>query len=98
MLMNGDGRPWYSDPLLWAAGLSSLLYFVLSTRFALRIESSDLNSSARGYFYGALGTTVLLYVVALIVAVANRHDAAAGVPVLVSALFGSFVCIVFYGP
>ncbi len=96
--MQANRRPWYRNPLFLAIGLSSLLYFVLAIRFALRIALYYLNPSTRFYFVGVLGTTVVLYVVATVISVSERHRAGAGIPILGSALFGSFVCIVFYGP
>jgi hypothetical protein len=83
---------------MWAAGLASVVYVVLAIRFAMRVGSSDLNSSARGFFLGVLATTVVLFVVAVAMGVSQRDRAGAAVPALLAALFGIFVCIVFYGP
>jgi hypothetical protein len=84
--------------MLLAAASSSALYFVLATRFALRIATPGLNSSSRGYFTGVLVMTVVLYVAGMAVAVSQRRREAAGIPIIGAALFGSFVCVVFYGP
>ena len=84
--------------MLLPAVASSTLYLVLALRFALRIASAGLNSSARGYFTGVLVLTVVLYVAGLGVAVSERRRDAAAIPVIGAALFGSFVCVVFFGP
>lgn len=88
----------HSVYLLATTGILSALYFLLAVRFALRIGSSDLNSSARGFFLSVLVSTIVLYSVSLLVAITQRHNAAAPVPVCLAAMFGAFVCVVFFGP
>lgn len=84
--------------LLASAGLFSALYLVLAIRFATRIWSSDLNSSARGFFMSALVTTIVLYAIAVVMAFSQRHRSGAALPVALAAIFGCFVCLVFFGP
>ena len=63
--------------MLVATGLLSVLYVALAIRFGLRIGSSDLNASARGFFVSALSATIVLYSIAVIQAVVQRNRAGA---------------------
>jgi hypothetical protein len=78
--------------LLIVAGALTALYLVLAVTFVLRFGSSSLNPIARAFFMSVLVTTVLLYAVTVIQAVAYRERDFAVVPVSLAALFGSFVC------
>lgn len=81
-----------------AAAVASLVYFVLAGRFAWRIASNDLYPDTRNYLVGWLATTVVLYAVSLAVSISERHRSGAAVPVVGAALFGSLMCVLFYGP
>ena len=83
--------------MLVLTALLSLLYVSLAIRFCLRIASSDLNSSARLFFYGALASTAVLYVVAVLQAVVHRNRKESLIPVGLAACFGIGICILFFG-
>ena len=80
------------------AAVASLVYFVLAGRFAWRIASNDLYPDTRNYLLGWLATTVVLYAVCLAVSISERERSGSGVPVVGASLFGSLMCVLFYGP
>jgi hypothetical protein len=96
MLMEKAARR--SKPMLIVTVLLSVGYVALAVRFWLRIESSDLNPSARGFFYSALVATVLLYAVAVIQAATQRRREGSLLPVSLAAGFGIVICLLFFGP
>ena len=98
MLTKHDRSEGRSVAVFVATGLLSVLYAALAIRFGLRIGSSDLNASARGFFVSALSATIVLYSIAVIQAVVQRDRPGALIPVCLAAVFGSFVCVIFFGP
>lgn len=97
--MDTEGHGWWQRrSLLATVVVSSSLYLVLLVRFGNRIGSSDLNESARRYFVGVLVTTVVVYLGGLIVAIAQRGRRTGAIALIFGALFGSFWCVVSYGP
>jgi hypothetical protein len=87
-----------SKPMLIVTVLLSIAYLALAVRFWLRIESSDLNASARGFFYSALLATVVLYGVTLVQAAVQRRREGSLLPVSLAAAFGVIICLLFFGP
>lgn len=85
-------------PLTVAAVLASAVYAILAVRFAARIATSQVNESARTFFWGWLAATIVLYLAALATAISERRRSSAPVPILGAALFGSLICVFFYGP
>lgn len=96
--MDSQRRGLRSPASTGGAGLASVVFVVLAVRFAVRVGSSDLNSSARWFLLAVLGTPVVLFAVAVAMGISQRDRAGAAVPTLLAALFGIFVCIVFSGP
>ena len=99
--MGEGGREGWSKSrwLVGAAGVFSAIYFILAVRFGWRIAAhNNLHPQTRGYFVGALVTTIVLYGVGLAVAFSERHRAGSLIPVVGAAIFGSFLCTIFYGP
>lgn len=92
-------RSLFRQRTVWLAVAASLLYGFLAIRYAMRMLSvPDLNASAKTYLWDWLAMTIVLYAICAAVAISQRHRREAAVPVAGAALFGSFVCVLFYGP
>lgn len=73
-------------------------YLVLSIRNGLRLSRSSVNSSARWFFGSALLCTGVLFASQVVVTVTLRsRGKRSNRGVLLAALFGIFVCLVFFG-
>lgn len=77
-------------PILAAA--STALYVILALRFVSRFGSSAVNESVRAFFMTLLAITLVLYGGAVIHAFVRRGRGGASLPIVLAALFGSFVC------
>lgn len=78
---------------------TSVLYVFLAGRYVMRMLSvPELNASARSYFWGVISMTTVLYGICIAIGISQRHRREAPVPVVGAALFGSFICVHFYGP
>ncbi len=77
------------------AGLASVLYMVLAVGYVRRFADPELNSSARSFFLAVVVMTVVLYAIAVVMAMVQRRQRGAPVPVIGAALFGALVCVFF---
>ena len=81
-----------------AAVVLSLVYLALAARFLWRIVSNNLYADTRVFFGGWLGMTLLLYIISVGISFSERRRSGAFVPITCASLFGSLICLLFYGP
>jgi len=74
-----------------------LIYAFLAIRLTVRIVTSNVNSSAAGFFLGVVLTSILIVVVGVLMAFANRDRREWPFVVVGSATFGVVLCLIFYG-
>jgi FtsH-binding integral membrane protein len=85
-----------SQVLVTVAGITSVLYFTLTVRFAWRIAASGVNASSKRGLAGVVFVTLVLYAIAAAVAFSERRRASALVPIVGASLFGIFICLFLY--
>ena len=96
--MGTEGLGWVQrKSVVVLTALVSLAYVVLAIRFANRIPPS-LNPSAKQYFFIVLGTTVVVWIGGLVSSIVLKHRPTGAAPLIFTSLFGSFWCVISYGP
>lgn len=100
-MSNDDVAPDRAGPsrtVLVAVTVASAIYLALAGWAAVRLLGADeLNSSASGFFATVLALTMVLYLLAIAMAIVQRHRSEALVPVAGAAVLGTVVCLVFFG-
>ncbi len=96
MLM-GNERERPGRGLVAAAITSSILYVIAAIDAASTVSSSRITSGAKTSMIGVVLMTATLFLVAVAIAISERHRAASPIPILGASLFGIFVCVLFVG-